>query len=66
MLLGIVHHLQNYAALARQTNATLAKSLDQIAFGFRTVDALASRSAMRGRGGHSKIPFPALVFLRAG
>src|SRR5229473_5444933 len=56
MLLGVVHHLKNHPPLARQTNAALTESLDEIAFAFRTVDALASRSAMRRRGRHCEIP----------
>ena len=57
MLLGVVHHLQNHPALARQTNAALTKNLDEIAGSFWSVDALASRSAMRRRGGHCKRSF---------
>jgi hypothetical protein len=65
MLLGVVHHLQNDAALARQTNATLTKNLDEIAGSFWTVDALAVEARCAGVADILKFPFPALVFLPA-
>ena len=57
MLFGVVHHLKNHAPLTGQTDAALAKSFGEMAGGFRSVDALAGRSAMRGRGGGHDIPF---------
>jgi hypothetical protein len=54
VLLGGVHHLENHAALASETNATLAKRLLEMARGGGGIDAFAGRDAM-GRGGHGGV-----------
>src|SRR5256885_13524429 len=52
MLLGVIHHLEDDAALPGQANAALAQSFGEMAGSFGSVDALAGRGAMRWRGGH--------------
>src|SRR6516164_11167595 len=52
VLLGVVHHLQDYAPLAGQPDATFPKRFRQVSGGFWSIDALAGRRAMRWRGCH--------------
>src|SRR5215813_7525804 len=52
MLLRIVHHLENHAALAREPDTPGSKHLGQTSSSFGSIDPLAGRSAMRGCGCH--------------
>src|SRR5215472_1427723 len=60
VLLGVVHDFENHAALARQANSLLAQCLLEVAGGFRGVDALTGRDAMRRGGRHERVPKPIL------
>ena len=48
MLLSVVHNLEDYAALAGQTNATLTKGVLEMARWVRGVDAFAGRDSVCG------------------
>jgi len=55
VLLGVVHDLENEAALARQTNALLAKGFLKGTGGLGGVEALTGRDAMGWRSNHKAI-----------
>ena len=56
VLLGVVHHLENHAALAGQTNSPGSQSLLESAGGFRGVDSFAGRGPVLRRHGHAGSP----------
>lgn len=52
VLLGVVHDLQDDAALAGHANPARGRSLLEFSRGFRGIEALSGRNAMRCAGGH--------------
>jgi hypothetical protein len=52
MLFGGIHHLEDNAALAGETNAALAEGVLEVAGGFGGVDALAAGDTVRRIRGH--------------